>query len=275
MSDEKAVGPAGGALAPYDYGQDRGGGYEGVDGSDYQVPFLVLLQALSPQLQPGDPRHIPGAAPGMFANTVTRQLFPAGEPVRVVLATTRHQVLQFRPREAGGGFRGAHDPRSELVVAARKAAGGDPRRMRTPDGDELDEAYVAYAFRCDTEWGPEEAVALSFTRSKIKKYRGTMTRLRTVKGAQDVPLFAHRLLLRAVPDKNAAGQPYLNVDLSPAVENDVSKSLMGPDQPAYQAAKGLRDAVVANRASAAFEAATEPGESSDEVFTTGGEKPPF
>src|SRR5215207_5859746 len=53
--------------------EDAGKGMEGADKDSFAIPFLSILQGLSPQMDPDS--GIPGAKLGMIVNTVTNELY--------------------------------------------------------------------------------------------------------------------------------------------------------------------------------------------------------
>ena len=54
--------------------EDSGSGFEEVTSSDIQIPFIRIIQALSPQLKKTDPGFIQGASQGDIFNTVTKKV---------------------------------------------------------------------------------------------------------------------------------------------------------------------------------------------------------
>lgn len=83
-----------------------GEGFEDVQGRDmFAVPFLVVLQPLSPQCNPAAAEHVEGAIPGRILHTVSNELFSTVQVVPVHLTRT---FVEWVPRDAGGGFRGEH-----------------------------------------------------------------------------------------------------------------------------------------------------------------------
>lgn len=263
---------AGGALVP-SYGDKlKGAGWDNAGQQDFQIPFLNQLQQLSPQCVKGEPEYNPDAEPGMFLNSVTNELYP-GE-VHLLAALTKHSYVEWKPQNAGGGFVAEYATDSDVVKAA-KANAKNPLELLTPAGNELQETFQIFALIID---GPEateskDQVVISFSRTKIKRYKQILTRLRTFKGSASIPLFAHRLVMGVTDEKNAAGKPYKNVTLSPAIDNDVAASLLPADSPLLELANGLREAVLGGTARANFDAAktgaakgTGKDEAADEVF---------
>lgn len=89
-----------------DYGADAGVGLEGADRDSFAIPFLAILQPMSPVVVD---QTVPDAKPGMFLNTVTNDLLR--EPLLIPCAFQR-RWLRWASRDSGGGFKG------ELTTAA-------------------------------------------------------------------------------------------------------------------------------------------------------------
>lgn len=83
---------------------DSGLGLSNVTADDMQIPFLRILQALSPQLVKTNSGYIKGAEQGDIFNTVTHQVWKADEGLTVVPCYFEQKLLEFVPRNQGGGF---------------------------------------------------------------------------------------------------------------------------------------------------------------------------
>ena len=83
---------------------DAGVGLENITTEDMQIPFIRIIQALSPQLQKDDPLYIKGAEQGDIFNTVSQEVFKQDEGVIVVPAFFEKKFLEFQLRSSGGGF---------------------------------------------------------------------------------------------------------------------------------------------------------------------------
>ena len=103
-TNNKAVNLYEGALA--------GGGLEEVTSEDVQIPFLRVLQALSPQIKKSDPAYIKGAEQGGIFNTVTKKFWSGDEGVLVIPVHFQKKLLEFVPRAEGGGFVGEINPKN-------------------------------------------------------------------------------------------------------------------------------------------------------------------
>ena len=86
-------------LAHYNYGDMAQAGYENTGQQDQLIPFLAILQALSPQVQQGTPEYIEGARTGQLFNTATREVIDGQKGERGG-ALGRHRAAG----RAGGGL---------------------------------------------------------------------------------------------------------------------------------------------------------------------------
>lgn len=255
--------------AAFDYGEDVGVGYEEVSNEDFAIPFLSVLQALSPQV--GGENPIEGAKAGMLYNTVTEELIDGKQGLEFVPAHRDHCFIEWVPRDKGGGFVARHDITSDVVTKAKQDATSFGQ-YKTPDGNDLVETFYLYGVAIKPE-GDVEPVVIGFTSTKIKVYKKFMTRVNMFQlnqGGRKIqpPLFAHRVKLTTASEKNNKGQ-FHNFALSSA-EGSLKDSLLPPDDERFMAAKQLRDLVVSGQARAAHESqdaagGTNPQEEGEEA----------
>jgi len=238
------------ALAPYDYGQYAGQGFEGQTREDVMIPLLKLLQANSPELETAE-----GAKAGMLMNSVTGEL---STELLIVPAMTQHLFVEWVPRASGGGYRGVR-PANDPAVEAARAQATEFGKYRLPNGNELGETFYLYAV---TEGGG--MIVVPFRSTKIKVYKQWNTRLRmfTVTDAEgrkvNPPMFAHHVRVTSVAQENAKGK-FFNLVLEPA-KKQMLESMLRPEHPLFQAAVDLRKMVEAGTATAAFESEVAPDE---------------
>jgi len=255
---------AGGEVVTYDYGDNAGKGWEDADQSDFQIPFLNQLQGLSSEVDEGEDVYVEGAKPGHFLNSVTRQLFT--EEVHLVPILRQRRFVEWTPRDSGGGLVAVHMPDDPIVGEAISAAAGS-LKLKTPEGNDLIETYYVYCVLLESPENLDASsiVVLPFTKTKIKRYKGFMTTLRTAfKGVDKVPMFAHRLTMKATREKNSSGQTYFNVQLSPSL-GDVQASMIPSSEAEFlTACRGISDMV--EKGSAKIDYST-----ADNENTTGGE----
>jgi len=227
-----------------------GAGFENQNQDDYAIPFLQILQALSPQLQEDD-----SLKQGMIINTVTGEVFPGKDGVGFIPATTNHTFVEWRPRESGGGFVGVHEVDSDVVRHAKEAA-TEFGAYKTPDGNDLIETFYVYGIMVDPDGMPSQAV-LGFSSAKIKKYKAWMTKAKTIQivlpdGRRfPAPLFAHRYRLKTVVEKNPKGTFY-NWDIGFDGENALAARIPPSDE-LFQSAVGIKSLLDTGKARAAYE----------------------
>jgi hypothetical protein len=261
------------AMAEYGaYADYAGAGFENQTSDDYSIPFLQILQALSPQLQEND-----SLRQGMILNTVTGEVWDGKKGIAFVPATTQHVYVEWKPRDAGGGFVGIHEVNSDLVNHA-KAASSEYGKYSTPDGNELIETFYVYGIALDDDGNASEAV-LAFSSTKIKKYKGWMTKAKTIQiplpdGRRiPAPLFAHRYRLKTASEKNNKGQ-FFNWDAIAFDGENAQQARLLPDDPLFQSAVNIKSMIEQGKARAAYESQA-PGSADEEAQGAGGGKPVF
>lgn len=93
----------------FSYLSDDGlGGFESMTQDTIAIPFLRILQQLSPQLDDAKPEYIEGAKKGMFCNGSINKTYTA--PLEVVVGKFDRYFIEWKPNR--GGFVQAHDPES-------------------------------------------------------------------------------------------------------------------------------------------------------------------
>lgn len=127
---------------------------------DNIVPFIVLLQDMSPEVKKRDPEYVEGAEVGMLMNKATKQLYAAdaaqAEATGFPLLVFQHcafdrAIIEWVPRNDGGGFVARHDLKG-TPEQTMEAIGGrqvpdpqDPNKKnwKTQDGknDLIDTRY--------------------------------------------------------------------------------------------------------------------------------------
>lgn len=158
---------------------DFGPGDE-VEAHELSIPFFAILQANSPEVEE---QTIKGAKAGIIFNTVTKELYPNG--VFVLPVKKDYKFVQWIPRTRGGGFAGAHDPKSELVGDAIRANGGSVFGNLTTPGENGDDDLVETKFMNIICYDPHTALPLgfgilSFSKTKIKPYNDWITSMRLI-----------------------------------------------------------------------------------------------
>ena len=238
--------------AVYEYGDDAGQGIADATREELSIPFLTVLQALSPQVS-GE-AAIEDAKAGMLFNTVTGDLTDGKEGIQFVPALRQHVFVEWVPRDQGGGFVAMYQPTDDVVVQA-KSRSEQFGKYKTEAGNDLVETFYLYGILLDADGDPAEMAVLAFTSTKVKKYKAVVSKMRYLMvpgpdgGKINPPLYANRLVIKSIADKNAKGA-FFNFDVSFAINGNGRESLLATDHPAYGAAKELAAAVNAGDAKA-------------------------
>lgn len=243
-------------------------GFEGMQATDFMIPFLNLLQKNSPEVEEENPKHIPGAKAGMFKNSVTSELFDGKigivvEPVHVV-----HSYLEWIPRDDGGGLQGVYDHEAPEVLAAKAAAGGKTfGKLKTPpsmgpehENNDLVETYNVFAIQILPD-GTRKKVVLGFSSSQIAEFRRWMTNAsEQTKEAPDGTkrpraLWSHKYRLTTVFNQNKKGSWYKYHSAFDGVNAEAARYT--ETDPAMADAKAFRALLVAGTAQADFATASQ------------------
>lgn len=217
-----------------DYGDYAGSGFENQSSADIAVPFLAVLQSQSPLVQenPDSEVYRAGRIFDSVAETAVKDLL-------FVAAKTEHLIVEWKPREAGGGIVQKYTTAEAPAGEKRTLPNGSVKSFNPATGNELIETFYLYGVVVDAEQ-PLGMAIIPFTGAKIKQYKKANTRmstfLMTVPGGRRInpPLFAHLIKVSTFLDKNPKGSFY-NIDLTPA-NGDIASSLLVPSDPRFQAA---------------------------------------
>lgn len=250
-------------LATVDYGDDAAQGFENQSAKDLTIPWVVLLQSLSP---PVSKETISGAKAGMWCNVLTEQIYTREEGMLFVPAYTIEKVGIWTPRTAGGGFHGhmeVDDPRFLAAVKRSKEFG----KYEDDEGHQLVDTFYVYGITCTEEGDPDSMCCIAFKSTMIKPYRRWNTRLsqfrlKGPRGLQRPPLYAHLTRLTSFMDKKPKGEFYVP-QLRSADPRGLKESLLSPDDDRFIEAKRCYELVSAGQASANYEKQQDAGESDD------------
>jgi hypothetical protein len=220
-----------------DWSQYDGQGLEDITQEEKGLPFIDILQPLSPEVD-----EIPGAKAGMILNKATKDLFEGDKGIRFVPACRDHVYTEWKPRDAGGGLVATYQLDDPVVREARA-------KQRTgkhilPNGNELIETYYVYGVMLDEDDNPSPAV-ISFTSTKIGPYRAQMTRadalMRKLPDGRKMkyPLFAHVWRLRT-EKKKKDNYTWHNWSITfDGANNRAEEARLSPKDAAFQLASDI------------------------------------
>jgi hypothetical protein len=141
-----------------------GAGMEDFGAGDVAVPFLRIIQALSPEIDKrNEAKFIPGAEIGDIFNTASKQLYKQG--VVVVPVFYQKVYLEWTPRTKGGGLVKNWGGDSTVLTNCTKNEKG---KDITSEGNEIVETAMHYVMTIDTQTGSYEQAIISMSSSGLK-----------------------------------------------------------------------------------------------------------
>jgi hypothetical protein len=225
---------------------------EGADKDSYAIPFLRVLQALSPQCDESAPEYVPGAKPGQLFNTVTGK---AVDSVVFHPCAFQRRFIQWGARGADGGFKGEYLPEDVAIMRAEGRAVEIDGRLFVPDvngvadekrSDRLADTRSHFGI---CEDGSQVLLALSSTQTKKSKLLMSMLSSVKVNGATP-PTWYSRILITTVKESNDQGSWH---GVKFTADGFVTDPVL------YAAGKAFHDAIAGGQVKANYAAAEPDG----------------
>lgn len=163
-------------------------GFEGTRSTDFQQPFVTILQKMSPQCDPDKETYIPDAKPGRFFQTDSQELF---DELDIIPCMYRQAMVEWKPREEGGGFVAEFTPGAEVGMQRDEKG-----RFVTGRGTHLIDTRYWYCLRkapAGDSWTPIILALTSTQIKKSKKWLSEMSRAKVQgkKGLFTPPIYTH------------------------------------------------------------------------------------
>ena len=218
--------------AALNFAADAGMGLEGADKDSLAIPFLGVLQPLSPIVVD---ELVVGAKAGLLINSITNELY---KTVQVVPVAFQRRFLRWALRENGGGYRGEY---TAAEVEAMKIERDDKGRMMI-EGDELRDTRNHFVMIV-TENGYQPAL-FSLGSTQIKKSKRWLSRIQGVQMKDSngrtftPPSFSHIYDVRTIKESNDKGSWF-------GVEIDMVSPVA--DAELYAAARAFHDQIVSGK----------------------------
>lgn len=236
------------------YAADAGAGFENQTAEDVSLPFLVVLQPGSPEVQDENA----AARPGMIINKTTGDLTKGSDGLTFIPAWTDHLMVEWRPRDAGGGLVASHP--IDAPLARKVRAEQQMGKYHTEGGNDLIETFYVYGLALTEDGSPYPAV-IAFSSSHIKGYKDWMFRAKSIQIAKPdgtkisrLPLFSHAYRIRTVK-REGNGNTWFVPVVSFAGE-DATQSRLAPTSELYLAARSVKEGVSQGLTRAATESLT-------------------
>jgi len=196
---------------------DAGAGSEQVTADDLAIPFLRVLQKMSPQLSKREAEFIEGATDGDIINTVTGQLWECSKDVDADAVTLipvdfKFKTMEWWPRNSkqGSGLVGSYSRGEELPLHERKENAEGKMKTMTEKGTELIDTAEHYVLIVHPDGMMEQAlIAMSSTQlGSSRKWNSLIKQkmLSTANGPVAAPSFSHMYTLGTAYKSNDDGE---------------------------------------------------------------------
>lgn len=183
--------------AVIDYSQEAGAGFQNLTVNDTGIPYITILQSLSPQVKKGE-AHIEGAEEGDIFNTVTQEVIAGKDGIKVIPCAYEMKWTEWKSRESGGGFVSQHPSADVMVNCHKNSKGVD----ELPNGNVIIPTAYYYVLIVKED-GTQEKAILPMARTQLKKSRRWLSvmqakKMTGTKGLYTPPMFSHTYHLTTI-----------------------------------------------------------------------------
>lgn len=220
------------ATTNMDMRADAGIGREQMQITDTALPYILLLQALSPQVKKAT--RIEDAEEGDFFNNVTGELYDGEKGFDFIPCAFQKAWVEWTPRESGGGWVASYPDDAKLAECSRNEMGFDV----LPNGNVLIPTYYYYGLIVKETVGFNPCI-IALARTAMKKGRKLNSLISGLEisdsqGTFNPPMFSQVYHVTSQPEKNTKGD-YFNWEFK-------FKEVVA-EPSAYAFAKGLAESV--------------------------------
>jgi hypothetical protein len=208
---------------------NAGQGLENLGTEDMQIPFMRIVQPLSPQLMKNDAKFIKGISAGDIFNNVTGEFWEADEGVVVIPCAYQMKYLEFQLRENGGGYMGELDPLSPDVHRTQRVGSNEI----LPSGNELVRSAQFLLVTVGEDGRTSELICdMKKTQMKVSKQwnarRAGLQIMHPTEGLFNPPIWMTAWRLNSVQESNDKGSWYnyavSNVDIESVPEAAIKQA---------------------------------------------------
>lgn len=239
------------AVTVASYADDDGSGFENMDATFFKIPFISILQKMSPEVDEDSSEHMEGAKAGMLLHSVSKALFDGKEKgLYIVPLHVEKKYMEWIPRDQGGGLVNVFSP-SDPTVLKLIAGHSEYDAIETADGNELKMTFNAFCLII-REDGTTEPVVIGFTSSNIGPLKEWLGLARSITAKNDqgkdfsLPLYSHVYHFKAKFNENKKGAWFgWNIGF---VGGSEEAARVAPDSDLYREAKEFRAMVVSGQA---------------------------
>lgn len=136
---------------------------------DVALPYISILQANSPQVNPGLPEYIEGVQASMLFNNVSGEVFDGkNEGIMVVPCGYERKLVEWIHRDHGGGWVRDHELESNILS---HTSPDDQGRPRLPNGNVIVETAYQYCLMLNPHSDAWEQCVIALKSTGLKRNR--------------------------------------------------------------------------------------------------------
>ena len=210
-------------------------GFENVKTESLAPPILKLLQNGSAEAQKRNQNYVEGAEPGMFLNTVTKQLYDGDKGIMVIPC---HYKLEFQEwADYGTGSGRPENIYPDTSDVLDKTTTGPDGKDRLQNGNYILTVGQHFVIILGTKSSETAMISMSSSQGKVSRKWNSMMKSITLDGEQGPytpPSFSHMYKLSSVLNTGKGNQWY---------GYNVEKVGMLEDAKMYERAKKFYEAI--------------------------------
>jgi hypothetical protein len=189
-----------------------GSGLENVRSSDVSIPYISILQPLSPQVQPKSDSFISDAKQGMLYNNVTKEIYPENG-LRFIQCGFVKKYIEWTPRGTAGASKA---PIAEYTMddpISKTATKNDRGQLLLPNGNQLVETANHFGLFVKED-GTSIRACMSLDSTDLSASRALLTMMTSQRGflpdGRDFTLPSWIQIYNVVPEfkQNESGMWY-------------------------------------------------------------------
>ena len=210
-------------------------GFENVKTESLAPPILKLLQNGSAEAQKRNQNYVEGAEPGMFLNTVTKQLYDGDKGIMVIPCHYKLEYQEWADYGTGSGRPENIYPDTSDVLD--KTTKGPDGKDRLQNGNYILTVGQHFVIILGTKSSETAMISMSSSQGKVSRKWNSMMKSITLDGEQGQytpPSFSHMYKLSSVLNTGKGNQWYCY---------NVEKVGMLEDAKMYERAKKFYEAI--------------------------------
>lgn len=174
--------------------EDDAGRGVSTSAADIGIPFLYILQDLSPQVKKRNEKYIEGAEVGMIFNNQTQEIIVADDGIDFIPCFFKSALVEWTPRDAGGGWVAEHPMDSDVLRRSERPDPKKPPRIKSGSGIGNDVVETKYYYgwwrlhvdgdENPNQWSEAVIGMASSMLSCSRTWQGMLRRVKTPGGVQ-------------------------------------------------------------------------------------------